>query len=124
MKIRVAKLLVVASLSIPGALAYAEDIDLFVGVPTDQTTDLPNVLFVVDNTANWGSGNNPQPFTNLRAALAATLDGLPENRFRVGVMFYNERATRTTMSAAGMYVLPSATWTGAPSNSIAIWSTA
>ncbi|WP_304641607.1 pilus assembly protein [Pseudomonas sp.] len=103
MKVRVAKLLVVASLSAHMALAHAEDIDLFVGVPAEQATDLPNVLFVVDNTANWGSGNNPQPFTNLKAALAATLDGLPENRFRVGIMFYNETGNPNN-NVSGGYV--------------------
>ena len=43
--------------------AFAEDIDLFVGAnPT--TTDAPNVLIILDNTANWNSA-----FTNEMAAL-------------------------------------------------------
>lgn len=90
MNFRTFKALIAAALLSLTLPIQAEDIDLFVGVPPAADGDLPNVLFVVDNTANWGSGNNPQPFTNLKAALASTFAGLPENRFRVGIMFYNE----------------------------------
>lgn len=69
-------------LSLP---SQAEDIDLFVGVPPGSADDLPNVLFVVDNTANWNTS-----FANLKAALSNTFLGLPENKFRVGIMLFNE----------------------------------
>ncbi|OWW21866.1 pilus assembly protein [Noviherbaspirillum denitrificans] len=59
----------------------AEDIDLFVGAST-SASEVPNVLFIVDNTANWNTA-----FTNEIAALANTLAGLPVNKFRVGMMF-------------------------------------
>lgn len=75
------------SIAVP---AHAEDIDLFVGVPPGAADDLPNVLFVVDNTANWGNGNTPQPFTNLMSALSTTFNDLPVDKFRVGVMLFNE----------------------------------
>lgn len=83
--------------------AHAEDIDLFVGIPPGEGSELPNVLFVVDNTANWGNGRNPQPFTNLKAALGSTLAGLPLDRFRVGIMFYNETGNPNN-NVAGGYV--------------------
>ncbi|MDH4556801.1 pilus assembly protein PilY [Pseudomonas sp. BN417] len=67
-----------------GQPGMAEDIDLFVGT-TETTNDAPNVLIVLDNTANWN-----QTFENQRAALASVLAGLPANQFRVGLMAFTE----------------------------------
>ncbi len=67
------------------ALAGAEDIDLFLGVPPANTSEVPNVLIIVDNTANWN-----QAFANEMSALANTLASLPEGKFRVGIMFAAE----------------------------------
>jgi type IV pilus assembly protein PilY1 len=64
--------------------AQAEDIDLFVGY-NQTTTDAPNVLFVVDNTANW-----TPLFTAEMNALAATFEGLGSGKFKVGVMMFSE----------------------------------
>jgi len=69
--------------------AFADDTDLFVGVPARQT-DLPNVLFILDNTANWNNA-----FTNEIAALRQVIDALPVNadgsaKFRVGFMLFTE----------------------------------
>ena len=79
--------------------AAAEDIDLFVqagggGAP-------PNVLIVLDNTANWTTA-----FTDEIAALAATLNGLPLNadgsaRFRVGLMLFTESGTGNSGTDGG-----------------------
>ena len=63
---------------------FAEDIDLFVGA-TPTTTDAPNVLIILDNTANWNTA-----FTNEMAALKSVFDGLPLNKFRVGIMMFSE----------------------------------
>ncbi|MDO8958822.1 MAG: PilC/PilY family type IV pilus protein [Rhodocyclaceae bacterium] len=62
----------------------AEDTDLFVGIPP-AANDLPNVLLLVDNTANWNTA-----FTNEMNALRSVIDNLPPNKFRVGVMFFTE----------------------------------
>ena len=67
--------------------ARAEDIDIFTGAPGGG---LPNVLFIVDNTANWN-----QAFTNEMAALYNTFTNLPVNsdgsaKFNVGIMFATE----------------------------------
>lgn len=69
--------------------ASADDTDLFVGLPPNPG-DLPNVLFIIDNTANWNNA-----FTNERAALRTVLAGLPVNangsaKFRVGFMLFTE----------------------------------
>jgi type IV pilus assembly protein PilY1 len=64
--------------------AHAEDIDLFTGVDA-ASADLPNVLIVIDNTANWSTA-----FTAEMAALASTVDDLENNKFRLGFMMYTE----------------------------------
>ncbi|MES2500303.1 MAG: pilus assembly protein PilY, partial [Pseudomonadota bacterium] len=64
--------------------AIAEDIDLFVGA-SPSTTDVPNVLIVLDNTANWNSA-----FTNEMTALSSVVSALPANKFRIGLMLFNE----------------------------------
>lgn len=93
-------------------VAHAEDIDLFTGVDT-ASADLPNVLIVIDNTANWSTA-----FTAEMAALASTVSGLENDKFRLGFMMYTEtgggngnpdgayvRAAVRTMSATnkGLY---------------------
>ncbi|BEP35601.1 hypothetical protein GmRootV59_25720 [Variovorax sp. V59] len=64
--------------------AQAEDIDLFVGY-NQTTTSAPNVLFVVDNTANW-----TPLFAAEMNALASAFESLPTSKFRVGVMMFSE----------------------------------
>ena len=65
--------------------ALAEDIDLFVQPAPPSSTDVPNVLILLDNTANWN-----QPFTNEIAALVNTVNGLAPDKFRVGLMLFTE----------------------------------
>jgi type IV pilus assembly protein PilY1 len=86
---RFLKNLLAACLLIFHLSAMAEDIDLFVGVPVSPA-DLPNVLIVLDNTANWNNA-----FTNEIAALKTVVNGLPVNadgsaRFRLGFMLFTE----------------------------------
>jgi type IV pilus assembly protein PilY1 len=83
-----------ACLALLGALAGistsgAEDIDLFVQ-PVSEVEGLPNVLILLDNTANWNT-----PFANEKAALASTVNGLGFNsdgspKFRLGLMLFTE----------------------------------
>lgn len=77
------KLLIIALLSF-NLSAIAEDIDLFVGTPP-SATDVPNVLIILDNTANWNAA-----FTNEMAALSSVVSGLPADKFRVGLMAFTE----------------------------------
>jgi len=64
--------------------AVAEDIDVFLGTPPG-TAEVPNVLIILDNTANWNT-----PFTNEKAALVSVFNALPVDKFRVGLMFFTE----------------------------------
>ncbi len=74
-----------------GATVGAEDIDLFVQ-PAGQQADVPNVLILLDNTANWSRTVDGQAiYINEIDALVTTLDSLAVNpdgtaRFRVGLM--------------------------------------
>lgn len=67
------------------AVSIAEDIDLFTGVAPPVAGDIPNVLIVLDNTANWNSA-----FVNEVAALAAVLNELTVDKFNVGLMMFTE----------------------------------
>jgi len=62
---------------------YSSDIDIYSGAPA--STDLPNVLIILDNTANWNSA-----FTNEIAALRSAFGGLQPDRFKVGLMMFTE----------------------------------
>ena len=77
------KLLITTFLSV-SLLAMAEDIDLFVGVPADNSA-LPNVLIVLDNTANWTSA-----FSVEMSALSSVINALPADKFNVGLMLFTE----------------------------------
>lgn len=84
----------------PGYRAVAEDIDLFVQ-PNGVASGLPNVLILLDNTANWNT-----PFTNEKAALANTINGLPVNddgsaKFRVGLMLFTETGNPNSNTDGG-----------------------
>ena len=85
MKSFIAKACIAALLSL-GSQAWAEDIDLFVGVPPDQSLlARPNVLIILDNTANW-----TQPFDNELSSLASVVTGLPVDKFNLGLMLFTE----------------------------------
>ena len=60
------KIALAATLVAIHAVGQAEDIDLFAGAPV--AADVPNVLIVIDNTANWSSA-----FAAEMAALAVHL---------------------------------------------------
>lgn len=62
----------------------ADDIDLFTTAPT-SSDELPNVLIVLDNTANWGA-----LFSDEKSALASVVRNLPANKFRLGLMMFTE----------------------------------
>lgn len=77
--------------------SFSEDVDLFVGTPP-ATTDLPNVLIILDNTANWST-----PFTNEIAALNSVVSSLPANNFKLGLMMFTETGSGNS-GADGAYV--------------------
>ena len=91
----VAGALLAGSLMIGHGKALAEDIDLFVQ-PGGAASGIPNVLLMLDNTANWGRTVDGQAiWINELDALLTTLTNLPVNDdgtavVRVGVMMFNE----------------------------------
>lgn len=62
---------------------FASDIDIY----TRQATaaGAANVLIIVDNTANWNTA-----FANEMSALISTVNLLPRDQFRVGLMMFTE----------------------------------
>ena len=66
------------------APVFAADIDLFVGASA-SSTDVPNVLIILDNTANWNGA-----FKNQQAALVSVVNGLTADKFNVGLMMFTE----------------------------------
>ena len=86
--------------------ARAEDIDLFVQ-PAGAATGIPNVLLVLDNTANWGRTVDGQAiWINELQALLTTLTNLPVNDdgtavVRVGVMMFTETGNPNNNIAGG-----------------------
>lgn len=93
-------ILLAAATLAPLTSAMAEDIDLFTNTPPGLGNQ-PNVLFIVDNTANWN-----QAFKDEMAALTATFQNLPLNpdgtaRYRVGVLFAAETSSSDSNSDGG-----------------------
>jgi len=95
MKRFLAKTTLGISLLLGCAVASAEDIDLFVDSPT-SANDLPNVLFIIDNTANWNTA-----FTNEMSALVNTLNGIAAGQFNVGIMLSTETGQNNNNIAGG-----------------------
>src|SRR5262245_6746919 len=88
---RLATGLAAASLAIFQPPAGAEDIDLFVQ-PQGANSGVPNVLILLDNTANW-----EQPFTAEIAAIVEAVNALEVTNaagdsveFRLGLMMFTE----------------------------------
>src|SRR5260221_7695935 len=61
-----------------------EDIDIFLANPS-FSAERPNVLLMVDNTANWN-----QAFANEKSALVTVIKSISPNTFNVGLMLFNE----------------------------------
>ncbi|HWI14442.1 MAG TPA: hypothetical protein VNT02_09315, partial [Burkholderiales bacterium] len=58
---RVCSLAVIASMTGSSYFAAAEDIDLFVGSSSSTAATRPNVLVIIDNSANWSAANQHWP---------------------------------------------------------------
>ncbi|WP_174874693.1 pilus assembly protein [Vogesella oryzae] len=63
-----------------------QDIDIFLSNPTVVTSsDAPNVLIVLDNTANWNT-----PFSAEKTALTSLFSTLTSATFNIGLMMFSE----------------------------------
>ncbi len=60
-----------------------DDTDIFLANPT-ITAERPNVLIILDNTANWNT-----PFDNEKTALVSVVNGLTD-QYNVGLMMFPE----------------------------------
>lgn len=74
--------LLILGLLLLGNITRAEDIDIFLTPPS--TAVRPNVLIIVDNTANWSTS-----FTSEMQALASVVGGLTD-KVNVGIMMFTE----------------------------------
>lgn len=118
-------LLLGACALVAAGAARAEDIDIYAGA--NQSADKPNVLFIWDNSANWGAnvsgapncyykdagvltadGPSPQgkKFSIEKCALYNAIDALPVAAdgaalFNVGVMLMNEPNNDGVVAAQG-----------------------
>lgn len=86
-------------LAVGAASAMADDIDIFSA--SAASADAPNVLIVMDNSANWsqsfGSGSK---FTSELTALATVVNAL-QAQFNLGIMMYTESGTGNTGNDGG-----------------------
>lgn len=70
--------------------SLAQDTDLFVDNPGADDR-LPNVLIILDNTANWSaSAAGTTKFALEKAALQSVFSQLPEGKFNIGMMLFSE----------------------------------
>lgn len=81
--IKFALVALAAACSVFASSARADDTDLYLINP-NSSSSRPNILLVVDNTANWSPW-----FTAEMSALSSVFSGL-SNEFNVGVMFFTE----------------------------------
>ena len=98
MKTPIFKRLMTAGLLVFSLAAAAEDIDLF-AIPPRTDIPKPNVLIIVDNTANWNLA-----FPAEKKALADTIASLPNDAFRIGILFSAETGGDNSGEAKGGYV--------------------
>ena len=97
MLIRLKKhLLVTIMLAIVSTISVAEDIDLFSGVTSSDPKNVPNVLIILDNTANWNNA-----FINEINALSTVLSDLLAGEIRVGLMMFSETGSGNGNPAGG-----------------------
>lgn len=94
MKLSIRNALLAGALFLATYPALAEDIDLFLGNPAAESAGLPNVLIMLDNTANWHDA-----FENEKAALVQTFTNLPPDKFNVGIMTYGVPDVGTVRAA-------------------------
>lgn len=95
-----AKSVVPLALSIAACSASAEDIDIYAANTTVEQS-APNVLIVLDNTANWSqSFSSGTKFAAEKVALAAVVSAL-KTQFNLGMMLYTETGSPNSNTDGG-----------------------
>lgn len=74
-----------------------DDTDVFLTNPTN-TTQLPNVLLIVDNTANWNTA-----FADEKSALVNTVNGL-DQKYKVGIGMFAQSPVTQGNAADGAFI--------------------
>jgi hypothetical protein len=119
------------AVAVAAGVACADDIDIFATVPTDN--DLPNVMILWDNSANWGANipvaacsyddgsGSPKPdspnkeqgtkMAIEKCAILNVIHALPTNpdgsaRFNVALMLFNESPSQNSGGYPRMRFLP------------------
>jgi len=93
-----------AALSLAPLAGLAEDIDIFLTNEGSSATAAPNVLIVLDNSANWSASfPGGTKFAAEMDALAGVI-GTLDNRMNVGLMLMDETGTGTVAPTTGSYV--------------------
>lgn len=104
MKVMARKSLLALALLGASLGAGAEDIDLFVGVEPEQSTDYPNVLILIDNSANWAAQNQHWPggiqqgqaeLTAIKTVINALAPEGEDAKVNVGLMMLNDATGQT-----------------------------
>ena len=89
----------------PAAVVNAEDIDLFVSAATATAAQNPNVLFIIDNTANWNAANQhwvgpngESPFKQGQSELRALRRIIQEanDKVNIGLMMFHAGSPKGT----------------------------
>ncbi|WP_143068483.1 pilus assembly protein [Azotobacter beijerinckii] len=84
--------------------AVAEDVDLFVGVDSTQSTDYPNVIILIDNSANWSAANQQWPggikqgqaeLTAIKTVINSLAPAGTDAKVNVGLMMLNDANGQT-----------------------------
>lgn len=75
--------------------AQAEDTDIFTVNPNIES-ERPNILIVLDNTANWNT-----PFTAEIGALQSVFGGIVDDRYNVGLMLFTETGSGVSANPCG-----------------------
>src|SRR3954469_9131364 len=76
-------ILLTAELALPAFDPVNDDTDIFLANP-NITSERPNVLIILDNTANWKTA-----FTKEKNALGQVVNGLSD-QYNVGLMMFPE----------------------------------
>jgi len=87
-------------LATAAGMSFAEDIDIY-SQNTSITPGAPNVLLVMDNTANWSqSFASSTKFAAEKAALAQVINAL-KTQFNLGLMMFTETGSPNNNTDGG-----------------------
>ena len=97
---RILSSMVALAVALSALPASGEDIDIY-SANTSITPDAPNVLIILDNTANWSqSFAGSTKFAAEKTALAQVVNALT-TQFNLGVMMYTETGNPNTNTDGG-----------------------